>query len=545
MKRFRGFINKYDLNIAGGLALLTLAVFARVAWHDFINYDDPFIVTMNENILNGLTCKGLRWAFTTPCEGNWIPLSWISHMVDVQLFGLNPAGHHSVSVFWHIASTLLLFLFLNQTTGERWKSAMVAFLFALHPLHVESVAWVAERKDVLSGFFWMLTLCLYASYVRNSGYYRYAACLVSFLLGLLAKPMLVTLPLVLLLIDFWPLGRFYRTDGGIYVAKLPRLFLEKIPFVLLTIVVSVITYLTQKADGSISDNYTVVSRAGKALTYYVAYLGKTVWPAGLSVFYPRSLFPPPFANILGAALLLMVVTLIAFVVRKRCSYLFTGWMWYLITLLPVIGLVQIGSHSIADRYTYIPLIGIFVMIAWGVPQLAEKWRLREPVLCLLSVVLMVIMVLLTSRQLSYWKDSITLFSHASEVTENNHVAHTNLGNALLQAGRVGESLPYLQLAVKERPADTFALMNLGNAYRQLNVHDKALDSFRQVLFFEPGSVKGHYEIGLEYLISGRQNLAVEEYRYLQKAGSDLAQKLLKQIISSEAQRSQVELLKRK
>jgi hypothetical protein len=530
MTRFRDSVKKNDLDIVVGLLLLTLAVYARVAWHDFLNYDDPFIVTMNENIRDGLTLHGLRWAFTTPCEGNWIPLSWLSHMLDIQLFGLNPAGHHIVSVLWHTASTVLLFLFLNKTTGERWKSAMVAILFALHPLHVESVAWVAERKDVLSGFFWMLTLCLYANYVRCSGLYRYCVCLVSFLLGLLAKPMLVTLPLVFLLIDFWPLGRLHRIDGGIDFGKLPRLLLEKIPFALLTIAVSVITYITQKADGSVSENYTFASRAGRALTYYVAYLGKTVWPAGLSVFYPRSFYAPSFAAIAGSALLLAAVTLGALVMKKQHGYVLTGWLWYLVTLLPVIGLVQIGSHSIADRYTYIPLVGIFVMLVWGVSALLHEWEDGALALRMLSVALVVVMVVVTSLQLGYWKNSITLFRHAMEVTERNHVAHTNLGNALLQAGRFEESLKYLEMAVAERPADTFALMNLGNAYRSLNEHEKALAAYSRVLLIEPRSEKGHYELGIEYLLVGQLNLAAEEYQFLRQAGSTLAPKLMKQLL---------------
>ncbi|MDD2899691.1 MAG: tetratricopeptide repeat protein [Desulfuromonadaceae bacterium] len=539
MTRLRDLFKNIDLVIAVGLAVLTLAVYVRVAWHDFINYDDPFIVVMNENIRDGLTLQGIQWAFTTPCEGNWIPLSWISHMLDIELFGLNPAGHHIVSVLWHIASTLLLFKFLNYTTGERWKSGIVACLFALHPLHVESVAWVAERKDVLSGFFWMLTLCLYANYVRYPSFYRYFACLASFLLGLLAKPMLVTLPLVLLIIDYWPLRRFDHAKEEKNAATLPRVLLEKIPFILLTIIVSIITYITQKADGSISDNFTFASRAGKALTYYVAYLGKTVWPAELSVFYPRSFYPPHFAYIAGSALLLATATFVVFVMRKRCGYLIMGWMWYLVTLLPVIGFVQIGSHSIADRYTYIPLVGIFIMLVWGVSALLHTWDDGELALRILSIALVVVMVVVTSIQLGYWKNSITLFHHAMEVTENNHVAHTNLGNALLQVGRFQESLKYLEMAVAEKPADTFALMNLGNAYRSLNEHEKALASYSQVLLIEPRSEKGHYEIGIEYLIVGRPDLANEEYKFLLEAGSGLAPKLLKQIMLRQQKVQQV------
>jgi tetratricopeptide (TPR) repeat protein len=524
---------KYNWGIIAGLIVLTCSVYVQVAWHDFINYDDPFIVTMNKNISDGLTLEGIRWAFTTPCEGNWIPLSWISHMLDIQLFGLNPAGHHSVNVLLHVASTVLLFQFFTMTTGEKWKSALVALFFALHPLHVESVAWVAERKDVLSAFFWMLTLCLYARYVRVPGVYRYTLCLVSFLLGLLAKPMLVTLPLILLLLDVWPLGRLEQAESTAARARLLRLLAEKIPFVLLTVVVSIITYLTQKAGGTISENYTLMSRTGKAVTYYVAYLAKTVWPTELSVFYPRSLYPSSAIEISGALLLLVVMTLISLLLYRCHPYLLIGWLWYVITLLPVIGLVQIGMHSIADRYTYIPLIGVFVAVVWGIQGLTGNWHMKEQVLCALAGALVVSMMVLTSFQLGHWKNSITLFSHAIEVTDGNYLAYNNLGNALLEAGRVREATQYLQLAIKERPADTFAWLNLGNAYRQINEHENALDAYLRVLQFEPRSEKGHYELGVEYLVIGRQNLANEEYTFLRQAGSNLAPKLLAKIIRSQ------------
>ncbi len=530
MNVFYSYVKKYDLDIAVGLVLVTMLVYARVIWHDFLNYDDPFIVTMNANILNGFNAASLRWAFTTSLEGNWIPLSWLSHILDIELFGLNPAGHHFMNVLWHCASTLLLFLFLNKTTGERRKSAMVAFLFALHPLHVESVAWVAERKDVLSGFFWMLTLYCYADYASKGCFIRYFLCLATFVLGLLAKPMLVTLPLILLLVDFWPLKRFENSASRIDFAKLPRLVYEKIPFVLLAIAVSFITYLTQKSDGAVSENYTMLSRAGKAITYYVAYLGKLMWPTGLSVFYPRSFYPPSVMHIAGAALFLAAVTLFAFIVMKRHSYILMGWFWYLITLVPVIGFIQIGSHSIADRYTYIPFIGVFTVFVWGGAALANRFGMAGMPLCIFSALLIIANITVTYIQLGYWKNSITLFSHAVEVTESNHVALTNLGNALLETGRFEESIYYLQLAVKERPADTFALMNMGNAYRRMNEHEKALESYSRVLLLEPGSEKGHYEIGVQYIVMGQQNNSVNEYNILKQMDSKFAPKLLKQII---------------
>lgn len=530
MRLFRDFLKRRDFNILSGLVLLTLAVYVRVAWHDFLNYDDPFIVTMNENIRDGFTLNAIRWAFTTSCEGNWIPVSWLSHMLDIQLFGLNPGGHHFVNVFWHITSTALLFSFLNYATGECWKSGMVASLFALHPLHVESVAWVAERKDVLSAFFWMLTLCLYTKYVKYSRIISYWLCLVSFLLGLLAKPMLVTLPVVLLAVDYWPLGRFHVVDLNRGAASVRHLLLEKMPFVVLAIIVCVITYVTQKNDGSISENYTVASRSGKALVYYVAYLGKTVWPTGLSVFYPRSLYPFSSVSILGAAALLVAVSYFVVKVRSNHGFLFIGWAWYLITLVPVIGFVQIGSHSIADRYTYIPLVGIFIAVVWGISDLFETLSSGSCAPALLSCIIILILVIVTSLQLGYWKNSITLFSHAIGVTENNQVALTNLGNALLQDGKYKESIPYLLKALENRPADTFALLNLGNAYSHLNEHEKAIASYVRVMQLEPRSEKGHYELGVEYLIIGQKSLAAGEYMALRDLGSKRALKLLEQMI---------------
>lgn len=530
MTRVRKRFDTCDLLVALGLAVVTVVVFVRVAWFDFINYDDPFFVVMNENVRNGLTLEGIRWAFATPFEASWIPLTWLSYMVDIQLFGVNPGGHHLINVLLHTASTVLLFLFLSIATGERWKSCMVAFLFALHPLHVESVAWVAERKDVLSGLFWMLTLCAYVHYARTAGFLGYAVCLASFALGLLAKPMLVTLPLVLLLVDVWPLRRLDRAEGGMDVSRLPRLLVEKVPYVLLTVAVSIITYSINSAGGVISGNYTVMSRAGKALTNYVAYLGKMVWPAGLAVFYPSSLYPPSTLKIMVSLIFLLVISIAVCIARGPRRYLLVGWMWYLITLVPVSGLIQVGGHSIADRYTYIPLVGIFIMFVWGVPDILGNWSLKEPVLRGASLVLGVILVIVTSLQLGHWENSITLFSHAAAVTERNYVAYNNLGYALLEVGRVEEAIANFKRAVEVRSPDTFALVNLGDAYRRIGQYEKALEACSRAILFDPRNEKAHHTMGLIYLDSGRSDLAFEKYQLLNNAGSSLAPILMKEIM---------------
>ena len=490
----------------------------------------PFFVTLNKNILDGLTLEGVRWAFTTSYEASWIPLTWISYMLDIQLFGLNPGCFHMVNVLLHTASTLLLFLFLSLTTGERWKSGMVAFLFALHPLHVESVAWVSERKDVLSAFFWMLTLCAYAHYTRSPGFMSYTACLAGFTLGLLAKPMMVTFPLVLLVLDLWPLRRFDRDGEGADVSRLIRLLVEKLPFAALAVAVSIVTYVTSSAGGVVSGNYTVLARAGKVVVNYVTYLWKMVWPSGLTVFYQTSLVPPSFMKIMGSVIFLVSVTIAVCLVKGSRRYLLAGWLWYLITLLPVIGLVQVGSHSIADRYTYIPLVGIFVMTVWGVPDVLGDWKQKKPALWVGSCVLMVILIAMTSYQLGHWKNSITLFSHAVAVTERNPVARNNLGYALLEAGRIEEAIMHFRHAIEERPADTFALMNLGDAYRREGDFGKALDAYKRVLFYDPRNENAHYSMGRVFLDIGQVDLAHEKVRFLSDIGSQLAPELMREIV---------------
>jgi tetratricopeptide (TPR) repeat protein len=522
-------IEKYLLP---AIILITLAVFSPVAWHDFINLDDDMFVYANPNMKSGLSFKSIRWAFTTPHEVNWIPLTWISHLLDVTLFGMNAGGHHVVNLLLHTASSTLLFLFLRRATGAPWQSAAVALLFALHPLHVESVAWVAERKDVLSAFFGMLTLYAYTRYAEKPDVPRYLLTLFLFLLGLLSKPMLVTVPVVLLLLDWWPLGRLHGSAAARvsdYRTTPFRLLAEKIPFFILSLCSSVITYMVQQAEGELAQGYTLLSRAGKASIAYITYLQKMVWPVKLAVLYPFSKFPPTSTQITLSCLLLMLITASVILLWKKAPYLLTGWGWYLVTLLPVIGLIQIGQHSVADRYTYIPLIGIFIMVAWGLPQLMSGWNSRNAVLTSLAGVCLVAMIALTSLQLRHWENAFTILTHTIAVTENNWVAQNNLGLLYLGEGRVNEAVFHFRESIKAKPSYVLAHLNLGVAYLTANEFTPALESFRWALQFDPLNPSAHYSRGRIYVIQGDKQRALEEYQALQQAGSSFAPMLLDMI----------------
>lgn len=510
-----------DVYILTAIALMTLAVFSPVLWHGFIDFDDPGIVTLNPAIQAGLTLDGIRWAFTSGYMANWMPLTWVSHMLDVQLFGMNPAGHHAVNILLHAFSSSLLFLFLNQSTSAPWRSAAVAVLFALHPLHVESVAWVAERKDVLSAFFWMLTMYTYLRYAERPGTVRYVLTLVPFALGLMAKPMLVTLPALLLLLDWWPLKRFPETQNSAI-----RLIVEKIPFFLLSACSSIITYLVHRSSGEVFQGYTLWARVSRACVSYVVYLQKMVWPTELAIIYPFSLYPPSMLKILLSACVLLLVTCAVLWLRRDFPFLAVGWGWYLITLLPVIGLIQIGQHSVADRYTYIPLIGMFMLVVWGIRHLMEKWRSGGAVLGALSAVLLVLLITMTSLQLRHWKNTFTIFSHAIEVTEGNWVAHNNLGMAHMAEGRLPEAITHFKRSIVAKPSYVIALINLGVALYKSGDSQSAATAFTSALMLEPGNPEAHFGLGVLYVESGEMARALEEYRRLQASGSHLAVTLM-------------------
>jgi len=431
------------------LTITTIIVYWQVRTYDFINCDDNLYVIENPSVFSGLTFKNVIWAFTDAHAGNWHPVTWLSHMLDCQVFGLNPGRHHLTNLFFHIANTLLLFLILRMMTGALWQSGFVAALFALHPLHVESVAWIAERKDVLSTFFWMLTMYSYVRYVRAPGLERYWPVLLFFILGLMAKPMLVTLPFVLLLLDYWPLGRFNAGASHKNTSAVAGLIREKIPLFVFVAASCSITFFVQKSSGAVRslEDFSFTVRLANALVSYGGYLAKMVWPHSLAIFYPHPGMPSAL-KIAGACLMLIGISYVAVKTASKHPYMIVGWLWYVGTLVPVIGLVQVGPQAMADRYTYIPLIGIFIMIAWGIPEAVASWRQKRVCLPVLGIGAVILLSALTWGQAAYWKNSHTLFKHAISVTEKNYTIHYNLGIALFDQGGKTEAITHFAEATR-------------------------------------------------------------------------------------------------
>jgi hypothetical protein len=452
------------------LLLITFAVFWEVRKHDFVNFDDDEYFFANPQVQHGLTPDGLVWAFTTNQTGNWHPLTWLSLMLDADLFqGMfenNATGPHLMNVLLHAVNTILLFLFLRANTLAHWRSAFVAALFALHPLHVESVAWISERKDILSTLFWLLACLAYGRYAgalesrRPEARVFYWGTLICFALGLMSKPMLVTLPFVLLLLDYWPLNRFpgHRFD----VSTLRRLVMEKVPFFILSAISCVITFSVQRHSGAVRslEVLSMSARVVNAFVSYARYLGKTFWPADLVVLYP---YPGHWATalVILAATLVVGLSAAAFWLRRRYPFFVTGWIWFLGTLIPVIGLVQVGRQSMADRYTYIPLIGIFIVLTWGAGIWAARWRLPTGVVTVATMLVLGACVIRTASQISCWQNSGTLFRHAIALTQNNSVAHDNLGMYLFVGGNQGEAIVEFHRALQINPNDPDALNCLG------------------------------------------------------------------------------------
>jgi protein O-mannosyl-transferase len=478
------------------LAFAAALAYSRVPTLGFTNFDDPGYVTRNPHVQAGITASTLVWAFTTTEQSNWHPLTWLSHMLDCSIFGLNAAGHHLTSLLFHIAATLLLFAALARMTRAPLPSAAVAALFALHPLHVESVAWVAERKDVLSAFFAMLTLYGYARYAEHRSKAWYAALLVSFTLGLLAKPMLVTLPFLLLLLDYWPLGRWAK--------PWPRLVLEKVPMLALSAVSSVVTYLAQQSGGSVVSLHRLPfsERLGNAAVSWVVYLRKTVWPFDLAVFYPRAVGVESWTAVL-AALFLTAVTVIVLRLRREKPYLAVGWLWYVGTLVPVIGLVQVGEQALADRYTYIPLIGVFVMLAWSLPGMATVVRL--PRAAVASAVAAVFFTLggLTWAQSGYWKDSESLFMRAIAVTGENELAYLNFGAALASEGKFDDAARLYGQYLEHSQGTPDTRANYGMILMMQGRMADAEAQFRQALAVEPSHAESHNGLAAVLIAAGR------------------------------------------
>ena len=537
------------------LVLATLTVYGDLRNHHFINFDDDRYVTDNSSVQGGLTLTGVVWAFTTLHAGLWIPLTWLSYMVDSQLFGLHPGGFLLTNLLFHIANTLLLFLWLLRTTGALGPSFLAAALFALHPLHVESVAWATERKDVLSTLFWLLSMWAYIWYVESPGFRRYLLILVCFSLGLMAKPMLVTLPFVLLLLDYWPLGRWPQKSPASAKEKSPgsvkkkspgsakkkslgsakkkslasaknsrpqkpepgvplkRLIWEKAPLLALVVIFSVVTIHAQKEVGALVQlaYIPLPSRLANALVVYVTYMVMTIYPSGLAVFYPYSRNALPLWQGLGASLTLAFVSLLIIRQTSRHPYLLVGWLWYLGTLVPVIGLVQAGEQAVADRFTYVPHIGLFIMVAYGMADLAARWRTPRFLLPVGAGMVLTALMICTWLQVGHWRNSASLFTHTLQVTRNNYLAHNSLGIALLAQGEVDQAITHCEEALRLRPNYAKAHYNLGNALFSRGEVNQALAHYEEALQLQPNYDKAQNSLGFALLSQGRVDQAVAHF----------------------------------
>ncbi len=526
--------------ILAALVAVNLVIYAQVRRHEFTQWDDPYYVSQNLEVSRGLTWQGVRWAFTAVHEANWHPLTWLSHMLDVQLFGMSPGPHHLVNVFIHILNTLLLFWALFRMTAAMGRSAFVAGLFAAHPLHVESVAWVAERKDVLSAFFMLLAICAYIFYVQKTGARRYLWVAAFFALALMSKPMAITLPFILMLLDVWPLRRLHPVPGQ--KGAILRLVREKAPLVLLATASGIVTIWAQWHGGSVvkMDVYPLSSRAANALASYAAYLGDMLWPAGLSAFYPYGAIPALW--VLACFLALAGATFLAVRFASRHPFLLTGWIWYLATLAPVIGLIQVGAQARADRYTYVPLIGTFIIIAWSVPEILRRLRIPRIALAAAACGVICALAIVSRAQAGHWINGVALWEHALKSYPDSYFIHSNagyeysargetdnamrryseslrlnpnyaqahngLGVELIKKGRTQEALERFTSALRHKPDYAEAHCNLGARLAALGKTDEAISHFRTALKINPRDPQIHYDMGVALTKLGESEQAI-------------------------------------
>jgi protein O-mannosyl-transferase len=506
------------------LTCCIMAVYWQVRTFSYINYDSPEYVFANNHVQSGLTLENIRWALTTTYFSNWHPLTWISHMLDFQVYGLNAGQHKLTNVLFHIVNTLLLFLILKRMTGDIVPSALVAGLFALHPLHIQSVAWIAERKDVLSAFFFFLSILLYLRYLELKSISRYCLILLTYILGLMAKPMIVTFPLIVILLDFWPLGRFSfgmnpsKKIPSISLSKgesLKALLMEKIPFFILTIISSIITIHAQEAGGSVASlvQLPVLERISNAAISYLLYLYKTVWPVDLSIIYP---YPDsqPLWLIIIACLGLFGLSYLFLYHFRRYHFLAFGWLFFLIMLVPVIGIIQVGVQALADRYMYLPIIGLFIIFSWGLMHLLQKYSLSPLVLfSLTGAFLVTILAFVSWQQLQYWKNGITLFTRAISITEKNYIAHLNLGYELVQKLQFGQAEKHFEQALQINPINEIAHLNLGRMLIEDKKYEEGIEHYRMALKIKPDYADAHNNLGNTLLHLGETREAA--YHYLQ------------------------------
>ena len=464
---------KQKLLVYAFLTIAVLAVYWQVNRFDFIKIDDSVYVTQNAHIQSGITLDGLLWAFSTTYAEFWHPVTWLSLMLDYQFYGLNPAGYHLTNLFLHILSTLLLFWLFCRMTGEVWPSAFLAALFALHPLRVQSVAWIAERKDVLSAFFWMLTLCLYVYYTEKPVIKRYLLVLFSFLLGLMSKPMVVTLPVIMILLDYWPLNRFASQKNNLILWQLK----EKTLFFILSAVFSVITIYAQYRP-SIMLEVPFTSRLANASVSFVTYIEKIFWPRDIHLFHPFAAGLPAI-QILTAILIILIASVAFIVMARRKPYLIVGWLWYAVTVLPVLGIMSVGISWRHDHYIYIPSIGIGIMLAWGIPSLTGNKDKRRKILLPVSIAILTILAVLSWKQCGYWKDTIELLNYTLKVTKSNYMVHYNRGSAYAELGQYENAIKDYNEAISLRPDNIQAYKNRGNTYAALGLREQGNDTMRQ------------------------------------------------------------------
>jgi Flp pilus assembly protein TadD len=506
--------------ICAVIVALIWIVFGQTLWHDFVNYDDKVYVYGNALVSTGLSAHGLQQAFVDTYTKNWHPLTIISHMIDCQIFDLKPGGHHFTNVLLHTVAALLLFGWLFGLTNRLWSAAFVSAIFAIHPLRVESVAWIAERKDVLSAVFFFLTLIAYTRYARGPSFGRYSILAILFACGLLSKPMIVTVPAILLLLDYWPLARNRRSEVSGQRSAI-HLVVEKLPLIALSLVSSAITFLIQIRSHESIVQLQLSWRLQNAVVTYVTYIWQIFWPTNLAVFYPHPDNRLAVWQVALAAIFLIAVTWAAFVLRKSCPYLLVGWLWYLIMLLPVIGIIEVGLQGHADRYTYLPHVGLYIALSWLVADLSASLRARKQILGGASAVAVLVLTACSWKQTTYWRNSDALWTHTLAVTQNNDVALTNLGNAFLDRGQLDDALAYLQRALDIRSSSenrhyslSLAIIHdtIGNVLARIGRLDEALGHFRQAIDLRPDFPDAHYNLGVALSRKGDVDGAITQWR---------------------------------
>ena len=510
---------RHKMVMYAALFIVTLAVFSQTGNHQFIHFDDPLYVTDNPHVKEGLTIRNIAWAFTTTTASNWHPLTWLSHMVDVDLFGLNPGAHHLVNVLLHAINAVILFLVLSRLTGAPGCSAFVAALFAVHPLHVESVTWVSERKDLLSTLFGFLMLWAYGRHTAKPGPGRYTIVALFFLMSLLSKPMWVTAPFLLLLLDFWPLQRLKGSPLTIDPAcppapqfSLARLVREKVPLLLLSGASSLITVVAQDRGGSLYslDRLSLGARIGNALVSYGSYLAKTFWPASLAAYYPQTETGPATWHLVGSILLLLGITGIVVRQARAMPWLAVGWLWFLGTLVPVIGIVQVGSQAMADRYTYLPITGLFIAVAWGAQRFVRSAPFLRAPLRVAGILTIAVLAAITFQQVGYWRDHESLFRHAIAVTGDNPRAHHILSQGLAVKGKLAEALFHADESVRLDPNNARTHKNLGYMLYRAGMVDEAIVEIQRAIALQPDYAEAHGNLAIAYGKKGWTDLAMKE-----------------------------------